>query len=239
MPNERLDQHPPQNSNQNSDQRQYAPATERNRQPILAILQQMLPPSGTVLEISSGTGEHITFFAPRMPHLQWIPSEPMPLSRASIEAWAKTLPASNLQLPPLNLDVSQHPWPIDKSIPINAIVNINMIHIATWEMCTHLMTGAEQILPSSGVLYLYGPFQQNAQQTSPSNEAFDRSLRDRNPDWGIRDLEAVEAIAQQHSLRLEQVIPMPANNLSLIFRRIEAIQSERLITTALLPFPLR
>ncbi len=206
--------------NEPLDHRQYAPATERNRQPILAVLQQVLPPSGTVLEISSGTGEHITFFAPRMPHLQWIPSEPQPLSRASIAAWGKALPADNLQLPPLNLDVSLNPWPIHDSTSITAIVNINMIHIARWEMCAHLMTGAEQILPGDGVLYLYGPFKQNGQQRAPSNEAFDRSLRLSNPDWGIRDLEAVEAIAQQHSLRLDQVIAMPANNLSLVFRRI-------------------
>lgn len=220
MPDKRLDQHLDQKLEQESDQHQYAPATERNRQPILAVLQQVLPPSGTVLEISSGTGEHITFFAPRVPHLQWIPSEPQHLSRASIEAWAKALPAENIQLPPLNLDVSQHPWPISDSTLINAIVNINMIHIAAWEMCVHLMTGAKQILTSGGVLYLYGPFRQKGQQIAPSNEAFDCLLRDRNPDWGIRDLEAVEAIAQQHSLQLDQVIPMPANNLSLIFRRI-------------------
>lgn len=206
------------------DARQYAPATERNRQPILDVLRQVLPATGTVLEISSGTGEHITFFAPRLPHLQWIASEPDELSRKSIQAWGAALPAENFCLPPLALDVSRQPWPVERPIPglklpITAIVNINMIHISAWEMCQHLMAGAERILPGDGVLYLYGPFKQEGAHTSPSNEAFDRMLRDRNSAWGIRDLAAVAAIAHQHSLQLENVIAMPANNFSVVFRR--------------------
>ncbi|MGB3292971.1 MAG: DUF938 domain-containing protein [Phormidesmis sp.] len=207
-----------------SDARQYAPATERNRQPILDVLRQALPATGTVLEISSGTGEHITFFAPRLLHLQWIASEPDALLRKSIQAWGEVLPTQNLRLPPLDLDVSRSPWPVERLIPglrqpITAIVNINMIHISAWDMCQHLMAGAERILPSEGVLYLYGPFKREGVHTSPSNEAFDQMLRERNPAWGIRDLAAVSEIARQHSLQLENVVAMPANNFSVTFRR--------------------
>ncbi len=205
--------------------RQHAPATARNRQPILDVLQKVLPPSGTVLEISSGTGEHITFFAPELKHLQWLPSEPQAIARQSIQAWAEDLPSNNLILPPLDLDVSVQPWPVEApsykaqlAEPITAIVNINMIHISPWEMCTHLMAGAERILPEGGVLYLYGPYQREGKQTAPSNEAFDMMLRDRNSSWGIRDLEAVVAIAQAHNLTLIEVITMPANNFSVVFQ---------------------
>jgi len=205
------------------DSRRYAPATERNRQPILDVLQRVLPESGTVLEIASGTGEHATFFAPRLKPLYWLPSEPDTDSRASVTAWVKALPSQNL-LAPLALDVSSQPWPIeaadyDLAEPITAIVNINMLHISAWEMCEHLMAGARRILPIGGVLYLYGPFKREGKQTAPSNETFDAMLRDRNSDWGIRDLEAVCAIAQQHALALSEVVPMPANNFSVVFRR--------------------
>ncbi len=200
------------------DFRQYVSATERNRQPILTVLEQVLPKAGTVLEISSGTGEHITFFAPRLSHLQWLPSEPQALSRQSIQAWGEALSTQNLRLPPLDLDVSVQPWPVQGE-PISAIININMIHIAPWQMCAHLMAGAGQILPDSGVLYLYGPYKREGVHTAPSNETFDRMLRDRDPSWGVRDLEAVVAIAQQHGLVLEKTIEMPANNLSVVFRR--------------------
>ncbi|CAN5846237.1 DUF938 domain-containing protein [soil metagenome] len=205
-----------------ADFRQYAPATERNRQPILEVLQQVLPPSGTVLEIASGTGEHITFFAPRLGHLQWLPTERQALLRESIQAWGEALPAANLRLPALDLDVSDRPWPVETDAlpePITAIININMIHISAWEMCGHLMAGAERILPAGCVLYLYGPFKREGQHTAPSNETFDQMLRDQNPDWGVRDLEEVEAIAQMHGLQLEKMLPMPANNFSVVFRR--------------------
>lgn len=134
------------------------------------------------------------------------------------------LPTQNLRLPPLDLDVSRSPWPVERLIPglrqpITAIVNINMIHISAWDMCQHLMAGAERILPSEGVLYLYGPFKREGVHTSPSNEAFDQMLRERNPAWGIRDLAAVSEIARQHSLQLENVVAMPANNFSVTFRR--------------------
>lgn len=226
-----------------NDFRQYAPATERNRLPILEVLQRVLPQKAmaqkaiaqkataqkataqkaTVLEIASGTGEHITFFAAQLNHLQWIATEPQALGRKSIQAWVEALSIENVSLPPLDLDVSCEPWPVEVDFPlaapIMAIVNINMIHISPWAMCTHLMAGAQRILPRSGLLYLYGPFKQDGMHTAPSNEAFDRMLRDRDSRWGIRDLEAVEAIAQQHGFQLTDVIEMPANNLSVVFTR--------------------
>lgn len=224
------------------DLRQYAPATERNRQPILAVLKQVLPPliapshspltTGTVLEISSGTGEHAVYFAPFFNHLYWLPSEPQATGRASIQAWGEAMSTKNLLLPPLNLDVSVQPWPVEKTpvqsqlaelnAPVCAIVNINMIHISPWEMCEHLMAGAQRILPVGGVLYLYGPYKREGKQTSPSNEAFDEMLRSRDSRWGIRDLEAVVAVAEQHDLQLSQVIEMPANNLSVVFTRVSS-----------------
>lgn len=204
-----------------SDSRQYAPATERNRQPILSVLQQVLPKFGTVLEIASGTGEHAAFFAPRLPDLCWLPTEQDALLRKSIQAWGDAVATKNLRLPPLALDVSDRLWPVESSIsidsPITAIVNINMIHIAGWEMCEHLMAGAERVLSAGGVLYLYGPFKQKEKPIAPSNEAFDRMLRDRNPTWGLRDLEAVIELAKQHDLQLVKTVEMPANNLSVIF----------------------
>ena len=206
------------------DSRQYAPATERNRQPILEVLKRTLPATGTVLEISSGTGEHITFFAQQMPHLQWLPSEPQALGRQSIQAWGEAVAVPNLLLPPLALDVSVHPWPLEAdeaplASPISAIVNINMIHIAPWEMCEHLMAGAKSVLPVSGRLYMYGPYKQKGEHTAPSNEAFDRMLQDRNSAWGIRDLETVVETAQRHHLKLQEIIEMPANNLSVVYQK--------------------
>ena len=165
------------------DARQYAPATLRNREPILEVLQQVLPPAGNILEIASGTGEHAIFFAPRLALRQWLPSEPNPLLRESIEAWHRSCVASNLH-PPLDIDVCEPEWYRKLAIDIEAIVNINMIHIAPWSACLGLMAGAEKILTSQGLLYLYGPFKQGGQHTAPSNETFDRSLRRQNPEWG-------------------------------------------------------
>ena len=144
---------PTEQSNVDLEARQYAPATERNRKPILAVLQEVLPASGTVLEIASGTGEHATFFAPQLRHLYWQPSEMNTLLINSIRAWAAALPTPNL-LTPIALDVSKQPWPVESQLvesqleqpvlpaPITAIVNINMIHISPWESCEQLMAGA-------------------------------------------------------------------------------------------------
>jgi len=203
--------------------RQYAPATQRNREPILQVLLQVLPPTGTVLEISSGTGEHAVFFAPRLYPREWLPSDPNPVARASIAAWRQYCPADNLY-PPIALDVCTSNW-LDK-LPatsfqrqqIVAIVNINMIHIAPWAACLGLMAGAKQILPTGGILYLYGPFKQRGKHTALSNAAFDESLRAQNPDWGVRDLEDVVAAAADQQLSLVRTYDMPANNLSVVLQ---------------------
>jgi hypothetical protein len=212
------------------DARQYAPATQRNRQPILEVLGAVLPLTGTVLEVSSGTGEHAIFFAPRLHPRKWIPSDPNPVARASIAAWRKHYPAENLY-PPLALDVCAPIWLVEqhelpeslpeidfRREPIVALVNINMIHIAPESACLGLMAGAKRILPSGGILYLYGPFKQGGKHTAPSNAAFDQSLRAQNPEWGIRDLDEVVAAAQAQHLSLVKTVAMPANNLSVIFQ---------------------
>ena len=212
------------------DARQYAPATQRNREPILEILLQFLPPIGTILEISSGTGEHAVFFAPRLYPRKWIPSDPNPLARESITAWREYYPAENLYSA-IALDVHDSIWAVEKEQlpeslecvdliqdPIVAIVNINMIHISPFSACLGLMAGARRILPKGGILYLYGPFQINGNHTAPSNEAFDRSLRMQNPEWGVRNLDDVVAVAESQNLSLIKTVTMPANNLSVIFQ---------------------
>ncbi|BAZ43670.1 hypothetical protein NIES4102_06710 [Chondrocystis sp. NIES-4102] len=201
------------------DARQYAPATQRNREPILEILSSILLPRSNVLEIASGTGEHAVFFTQQIKSCRWIPSDSNPAARESIRAWKNACNVGNLEMP-LALDVMQSNW--QKQVAgknINAIVNINMIHIAPWDACLGLMAGAGEILPIGGILYLYGPFKRDGQHTAPSNASFDLSLRERNPLWGVRDLEAVIETAAAANLRLQEIIEMPANNLSVIFSR--------------------
>jgi hypothetical protein len=204
-----------------ADQRKFAPATQRNREPILELLLQILPQHGTILEIASGTGEHATFFSHHLAPRQWLPSDPNPELRASISAWAEFFPCEAMQ-PPLDLDASSPIWPVEKEIipqpSISAIVNINMIHISPWSSCLGLMAGAGRILPSGGILYLYGPYKQNGEHTAPSNADFDESLQAQNPDWGVRNLEDVVKAAEAQNLTLHQTHPMPANNLSLVFK---------------------
>ncbi len=212
--------------NDSLDRRRYAPATERNREPILAVLQQVLPPTGTILEISSGTGEHGIFMAPQLAPRYWLPSDPNPDARDSISAWQRFAPCDNIY-PPIDLDASSSEWSIESGSvtirdltqqPITAIVNINMIHIAPKSAYLGLFAGANRILPIGGILYLYGPFKQGGVYTAPSNAAFDESLRSQNPEWGVRDLEEITAVAQSHNLALQKVYPMPANNLSVVFK---------------------
>ncbi len=202
------------------DLRRYAPATERNREPILAILCQVLPSTGTILEISSGTGEHAVFMAPQLAPRDWLPSDPNPDARASIAAWQQSAPCDNIY-PPIDLDASSDQWLVESKQPITAIVNINMIHIAPRSAYLGLFAGARRILPVGGILYLYGPFKQGGVHTAPSNAAFDESLQLQNPEWGVRDLEEVIAVAQSHNFLLQQVYPMPANNLSVVLRTSE------------------
>jgi len=191
-----------------------APAAERNKGPILTVLKRVLPARGLVLEIASGTGQHVVHFAQCMPRLTWQPSDPDPELRSSIRASIAQTGVSNARAP-LELDVCRQPWPVDAA---DAVVCINMIHIAPWAATTALMAGAARLLPTTGVLVLYGPYRREGQHTAPSNEAFDRSLRPSNPDWGVRDLEAVAKAAASHGLTLHDVTTMPANNLCVVFR---------------------
>ncbi|MFP4133228.1 MAG: DUF938 domain-containing protein [Halothece sp.] len=207
-------------------EKQFAPATERNRDPILEVLQQVLPPTGTVLEIASGTGEHAVYFAPRLQPRFWLPSEPNPILRESILAWKEEYPCDYLY-PPLAIDVQANkPWLLENQ-EISAIVCINLIHIAPWQACEGLMQGAGRLLPQGGVLYLYGPFKWEGVHTAESNARFDLSLQQQNPQWGVRDLEAVVSLAQVHQLELQNVIPMPANNFSVVFSHKNALEKTR------------
>ncbi|MEL6247151.1 MAG: DUF938 domain-containing protein [Cyanobacteria bacterium J06648_16] len=205
------------------DARQYAAATERNRVPILTVLRQVLPPEGTILEVASGTGQHAAFFAPQLVPRYWLPSDPQPPLRASIQAWREWSNATNL-LPPADIDAAVAGWNVEAALPpgipnITAIVNINMIHISPWAAGQGLLAGAGQLLPENGVLYLYGPYRRGGQHTAPSNAEFDAWLQSQNPAWGVRDLDAVTATAEDEGLMLYQVVEMPANNLSVVFRK--------------------
>jgi len=211
------------------DQRQYAPATDRNREPIRAVLADYLPATGTVLEIASGTGQHAAFLAEQFAPRDWLPSDPNPIARDSIASWRAATNLHNLQ-EPLAIDVAQPDWAAvvthwqqqtaETVPPIGAIVNINMVHISPWRACEGLWSGAAQLLQSGNIVYLYGPFKRDGQHTAPSNEAFDRSLRSQNPAWGVRDLEAVTEVAQQAGFARQAVIPMPANNFSVVFQAV-------------------
>ena len=192
-----------------------SPAVVRNRDPILAVLRRVLPERGVVLEIASGSGEHAVHFAAALPSLIWQPSDPDSQARDSIAAYRAAAQLPNL-LPPLVLDAMSPTWPVTQ---VDAMVAINMIHIAPWGAAEGLMAGAERLLPAGGVLFLYGPFRERGQHTAPSNAAFDESLRARNREWGVRDLDEVAALASRHGLALEERVAMPANNLSVVFRR--------------------
>lgn len=195
--------------------RRMAPATERNREAILAVLRGVLPQSGTVLEIASGTGQHAVHFAAALPGLTWQPSDLDATHRESIAAWTAHAQLANV-LPPLAIDVRQEPWGIDA---VDAIVCINMIHIAPWAAAEALFTGAGKRLGPGGVLYLYGPYRRHGAHTAPSNEAFDRQLKVADAEWGVRDMEDVIALGAAHGLTCGEPVPMPANNFSLVFRK--------------------
>jgi SAM-dependent methyltransferase len=194
---------------------QHAPATLRNREPILAVLDRVLPEQGLVLEIASGTGEHATYFAPRLRGVIWQPTDREPAALDSIAAWTAERAATNVR-PPLVLDVCASTWPIEAA---DAIFCANMIHIAPWEAALGLFRGADRIVPAGGVLVLYGPFMIDHRHTAPSNAAFDESLRARDPSWGVRDLGEVSDVARKHGFQLLELVEMPANNLTIVFER--------------------
>jgi len=195
-----------------------AAAAERNREPILAVLERVLPARGEVLEIASGTGQHVVHFAKALPGLSWQPSEPDRAMHGSIAAWIAHEGLANVR-PPIALDVSLDPWPVTRA---DAILCINMIHIAPWQAAVDLMAGAGRLLAPGGVLFLYGPYRRFGRHTADSNAAFDAQLKASDPDWGVRDLEAVVDIAEPNGLELEEVVAMPVNNFSVVLRKGEA-----------------
>jgi SAM-dependent methyltransferase len=198
-----------------SDPRLFHAHVARNRQPILDVLGRVLPPAGLVLEIASGSGEHIVFFAQNLPLLTWQPTDADAAALASIAAHRAAAGPPNLR-EPLRLDVTAEHWPIARA---DALLCSNMIHIAPWRVTEGLMAGAGRTLQAGGVLCLYGPYRIDGRHTAPSNKDFDDWLKAQNPEWGIRDLADVTALAQRHGLNLAETVAMPANNLSVIFRR--------------------
>ncbi len=193
--------------------RRHAPATARNRDAILAVLRRVLPERGLVLEVASGSGEHAVHFAAALPTLDFQPSDPDADARVSCDAWARQVALPNLRAA-IALDAGDPIWPIAAA---DAVLCINMIHISPWAATEGLLRGAAAVLPLGGVLFLYGPFRRGGHHTAPSNAAFDESLRARDPAWGVRDLEAVAAAALGFDGPVIET--MPANNLSLIFRK--------------------
>lgn len=190
------------------------PATTRNREPILAVLRERLPPAGLVLEVASGSGEHVVSFAAALPGLRWQPSDPDPECRASIAAWIEHEGLANVA-PPLALDAAAPEWPLAAA---DAVLCCNMIHIAPWEAAQGLLAGSARVLPAGGLVLLYGPFVIDG-LTAPSNREFDASLRQRDARWGVRELRDVEREAGRHGLALVETVAMPANNAVVVLRR--------------------
>lgn len=194
--------------------RLVSPSAERNKEPVAQILAQVLPRQGVVLEVSSGTGQHVVYFARAMPYLTWQPSERDAVSLLSIARWVEGEGVPNVR-EAVHLDVTERPWPISCAA---AVVCMNMIHIAPWSAGEALLHGAAEVLDPGGTLVLYGPFRRRGQHTSESNEAFDRHLRTRNAEWGVRNLDDVAMFAQACGFGAPEVYEMPANNLSVVFR---------------------
>lgn len=190
---------------------------ERNCDLILAVLKRVLAPDARVLELASGAGEHACYFARAMPGFAWQPSD---ISARACDAITRTLAREGLAnlAVPIIIDAREPCWGVETMAPFDALVVINMIHISPWEATLGLMAGAARVLKPGGALITYGPYKRNGAHTSPSNEAFDASLKARDPNWGVRNVGDVEAAALARGLSLEDVVEMPANNLSLIFR---------------------
>jgi hypothetical protein len=196
--------------------RLVSPSAERNKGAIASVLKKVLPHQGVVLEISSGTGQHVVHFAREMPYLTWQPSERDEESLQSIAHWVAAEGLTNIRAP-LRLDVIEQPWPVSSAA---AVICLNMIHIAPWSAGQALIRGARATLGSGGTLFLYGPFRRNGQHTSTSNEAFDRQLQSQDPQWGVRNLEDVVRFAKANDFGAPEIQEMPANNLSVIFHKM-------------------
>jgi len=195
--------------------KQHAPATLRNREPIAEVLERELPPEGTVLEIAAGTGEHAVFFAGRFPAMAWQPTDPSPEALASIVAYRDEFAGANLSAPLLLDAAAPETWPLARA---DAILCINMVHISPWEATLGLFRGAARLLGSGAPLILYGPYFEAGVETAPSNRDFDASLRARNPSWGLREAEGLDALAAQHGMARSARHALPANNIMLVYR---------------------
>jgi hypothetical protein len=203
-----------QRGEKQADGKWFTSSAERNKDPILAVLARVLPSRGVVLEIASGTGQHVLHFAKVLPGLTWQPSDPDPELRESIALRVKEQQLANVNRP-IDLDVTRLPWPLQTA---DAVVCINMIHVAPWSATLALLEGTRALLPTQHVLFLYGPYRRFGQHTSKSNEQFDSDLRAHDPEWGLRDLEAVSEAAASSGFVLAEVVEMPANNFSLILK---------------------
>ena len=201
-----------------TDHRRYSASAARNRDPILDVLRGELPSSGLVLEVASGTGEHVVHFAQRNPDIIFQPSDPSTEALQSIASWTEATGLKNIR-PPIRLDVLEQDWPVQS---VDAVFCCNMIHIAPWEACRGLIAGAGRIMGSPSPLIFYGPFLRAGVETAPGNRAFDLDLRQRNPDWGIRHLDAVSKLAAEAGFSEPVVTEMPANNLCVCLRRQSA-----------------
>jgi hypothetical protein len=196
--------------------KQHAPAAARNREPIREVLARVLPPQGLVLELASGSGEHAVYMAQHFPALEWQPSDIGDAALASIAAWRLDAAPPNLRAP-LRIDVTASKWPLAHA---DAVTCINMVHISPWQAALGLFAGAARL--ATPLLYMYGPYRFDGEFTAPSNAEFDRSLRARDPSWGVRDVRDLEAAAEAQGFTLAEVVAMPANNHSLIFVRTGA-----------------
>jgi len=204
-----------QHGEKQADGKWFIDSAERNQGPILDVLRRVLSGPGVVLELASGTGQHVVHFAKALSGVAWQPSDPDPELRDSIALRVQEQQLANVN-PPIDLDVTKLPWPLQTA---DAVVCINMIHVAPWSATLALFKGAKALLPAQRVLFLYGPYRRFGQHTSKSNEQFDSDLRAHDPAWGLRDLEAVSEVAASSGFGLAEIVEMPANNFSLIFKR--------------------
>lgn len=208
-----------ENADELPDGRLVVSSAARNSEPILKVLEHVLPKSGLVLEIASGTGQHVIHFARTLRSLNWQPTDIDARCRRSISAWLASTNLTNVH-EPLDLDVRMRPWPVPQ---LDAIVCINLIHIAPWSVATELFAGAGLALREDGLLYLYGPYSMQRRHTAPSNAAFDSALRAHNPEWGVRDLEDVNVVAKEQGFEPAETIAMPADNFSVLFRKRQTV----------------
>ena len=204
-----------EHADEHADGRLVASSAERNKEPILKVLERVLPDTGLVLEVASGTGQHVVHFARALTRLTWQPTDMDATCRKSISAWLADAELANV-LQPIDLDVRALPWRVPA---LDAVVCVNLIHIAPWSVAKGLFAGAGLAVRKGGLLYLYGPYFRQDRPTAPGNAAFDRSLRAQDAEWGVRNLEEVVALAESEGFSPDGVIEMPANNLSVLFRK--------------------